>query len=86
VKSKTSPGNEEATANPGNQEATTAPVTDAASSSDPSTPAPAPALVSSSTDVPAVAPVEVTTDVPESADKPSSSEGSTPPPPNVATV
>ncbi|GJN18199.1 hypothetical protein PR202_gb05338 [Eleusine coracana subsp. coracana] len=88
--SKVTPGNEVAMANPDKEEATAAPVTDASSSSDHATATPAPAPVSSSSDVPAVAPVEATTDapsteVPESADKPSSSEGSTPPP-SIPTV
>lgn len=88
---KENPGNEEATANPGKEEATTAPVTDAASSSDPATATSAPVPVSSSADMPAGAPIEATTDtpstgVPESENKPSSSEGSMPLPPNVPTV
>jgi hypothetical protein len=89
--SKGTPGNEEATANPGNEEVAPTLVTDAATSSDPSTATPAPAPVSICTDVRAVAPVEATIDAPskeetELANKSSPSEGSTPPPPIVPTV
>jgi hypothetical protein len=89
--SKGTPDNEEATANPGTEEVTPALVTGAATSSGPSTATPAPAPVSSSTEVPAVVPVEATIDAPskegtELADKPSPSEGSTPPPSSVPSV